>query len=91
MQKIDLRKQWKHLYKPSAKKIEIVDVPPMNFLMIDGQGDPNIPFVLAERGRTRLREAGANLVARDFPIGHWIDPQELQEARLWMEELLAGG
>ncbi|UCC24178.1 MAG: hypothetical protein JSU98_10610, partial [Gemmatimonadales bacterium] len=55
-----------------------------------GQGDPNIPFVLAERGRGRLREAGANLVARDFPIGHWIDPQELQEARLWMEELLAG-
>jgi phospholipase/carboxylesterase len=55
-----------------------------------GQGDPNIPFVLAERGRGRLREAGANLVARDFPIGHWIDPQEFQEARLWMEELLAG-
>ena len=41
MQKIDLRKEWKHLYKPSAKKIEMVDVPAMNFLMIDGHGDPN--------------------------------------------------
>ena len=41
MQKIDFRKEWKHLYKPSAKKIEIVEVAPMNFLMMDGQGDPN--------------------------------------------------
>jgi hypothetical protein len=39
--KIDFKKEWKHLYKPSFKEFEIVDVPPMNFLMIDGQGDPN--------------------------------------------------
>jgi len=41
MRKVDLKKERKHLYKPSIKKIEIVDVPKMNFLMIDGQGDPN--------------------------------------------------
>jgi hypothetical protein len=41
MQKIDYKKELKHLYKPSGKKIGIVDVPQMNFLMIDGQGDPN--------------------------------------------------
>ena len=41
MQKVDLKKEWKHLYKPSPKKVEMVDVPQMNFLMIDGQGDPN--------------------------------------------------
>jgi len=41
MQKIDHKKQLKHLYKPSAKQVEIVDVPKMNFLMIDGKGDPN--------------------------------------------------
>ncbi len=29
------------LYKPSAKKAEIVNVPPIHFLMIDGTGDPN--------------------------------------------------
>ncbi len=29
------------LYKASAKKVAILDVPPMNFLMMDGQGDPN--------------------------------------------------
>ena len=41
MTKTDFKKEWKHLYKPSSNKFEIVDVPPMNFLMIDGQGDPN--------------------------------------------------
>lgn len=40
-EKIDLRKEWKHLYRPSKKEPVIVDVPSMNFLMIDGHGDPN--------------------------------------------------
>jgi hypothetical protein len=39
--KIDLKKDLKHLYNPSSKQIAVVDVPEMNFLMIDGQGDPN--------------------------------------------------
>jgi hypothetical protein len=38
--KIDLRKEYKHLYKPSAKKVEIVDVPPLKFAMIDGAIEP---------------------------------------------------
>ena len=41
MKKIDYKKELKHLYKPSPKSIELVDVPEMNFLMINGQGDPN--------------------------------------------------
>ena len=41
MEKIDYKKELKHLYKPSPKTVVIVDVPEMNFLMIDGQGDPN--------------------------------------------------
>jgi hypothetical protein len=39
--KTDFKKEWKHLYQPSAKEFEIVEVPPMNFIMIDGRGDPN--------------------------------------------------
>lgn len=39
--KIDLKKEWKHLYKPSAKAPVLVDAPPVNYLMIDGMGDPN--------------------------------------------------
>jgi phospholipase/carboxylesterase len=45
-----------------------------------GSGDPAIPFALAEKGRNRLRRARANLVARDYPIGHWIAAEEVEEA-----------
>jgi len=41
MEKIDFKKELKHLYRPTLKKIDIVDVPAMNFLMIDGKVDPN--------------------------------------------------
>lgn len=41
MKKIDYKKELKHLYNPSPKEPKIVDVPQMNFLMIDGKGDPN--------------------------------------------------
>lgn len=40
MQKLDLKKDLKYLYQPSAKKIEVVDVPAMQFLMIDGAIEP---------------------------------------------------
>lgn len=39
-QRIDHRKQLKALYRASATPT-VVDVPAMNFLMVDGQGDPN--------------------------------------------------
>ncbi len=41
MEKTDFKKELKHLYKPSSKAFAVVDVPPMQFLMIDGHGDPN--------------------------------------------------
>jgi hypothetical protein len=41
MPTIDYKKELKHLYAPSAKEPALVDVPPLHFLMIDGQGDPN--------------------------------------------------
>lgn len=40
-EKIDLEKTYKRLYAPSAKAPEMVDVPPFNFLMLDGCGNPN--------------------------------------------------
>lgn len=41
METIDFKKQLKHLYQPSAKAVARVEVPAMNYLMIDGVGDPN--------------------------------------------------
>lgn len=36
MKTLDLKKQYKNLYQPSAKKIEIVQVPNLKFVMADG-------------------------------------------------------
>lgn len=36
MEKLDLKKQYKSLYFPSAKAPQVVDVPVLQFLMIDG-------------------------------------------------------
>lgn len=41
MKKIDYKKELKQFYGASAKKVEVVEVPQMTFLMIDGEGDPN--------------------------------------------------
>jgi hypothetical protein len=41
MKKLDLKKALKPLYQPSAKKVSLVDVPPLRYLMLDGEGDPN--------------------------------------------------
>ena len=39
--KLDLKKTLKDLYNPSAKTVSEVVVPPVNFIMVDGTGDPN--------------------------------------------------
>lgn len=42
MTKIDFKKELGALYRPSAKEATQVDMPPMNFLFVDGEGDPNL-------------------------------------------------
>jgi len=39
---LDLKKDLKWLYNPSAKKVELVDVPPFNFVMVDGAIEPDM-------------------------------------------------
>ncbi len=41
MVKYDFKKEKKDLYYPSDKKVSVVDVPRMKFIMVDGKGDPN--------------------------------------------------
>ncbi len=48
MEKRDLKSALKPLYQPSAKKVVQVDVPAMDFLMVDGEGDPNTSQAYAE-------------------------------------------
>ena len=41
MEKIDLRKQYKDLYTPSKKEFSLIEVPHLQYLMIEGHGDPH--------------------------------------------------
>ena len=52
-----------------------------------GVRDANIPFSIAETGRDALRRAGVPLVAMDYPIGHWILPEEIHDAVAMVEAL----
>jgi phospholipase/carboxylesterase len=51
-----------------------------------GRQDPAIPFALGVEGRAKLIEAGYNVEARDYDIGHWIDGDELRDALDWLEK-----
>jgi hypothetical protein len=48
MKSIDLKKDLKYLYQPSAKEVELVKVPKFHYLMIDGEGDPNTSHAFHE-------------------------------------------
>lgn len=41
MEKLDLKKHHKALYNPPRGKFEIVEVPPLQYVQMDGAGDPN--------------------------------------------------
>ncbi len=48
MAKKDLKKELQGLYFPSPKEVAVVKVPPMNFAMVDGEGNPNESKVFQE-------------------------------------------
>jgi len=56
--KVDYKKDYKDLYLPKTKPM-LIDVPPINFIMIEGAGDPN---------HTEYQEAVGALYALTFTI-----------------------
>jgi len=50
--KRDLKKELKQFYRPSAKQVVAVEIPTMNYLMIDGAGDPGTAKAYAEAVET---------------------------------------
>lgn len=80
--KVDLKKELKHLYKPSAREASLVDVPRLNYLMIDGQGDPNVSqdfqdavdalYSISYTLKFMLKKAGAEVDYTVMPLeGLW--------------------
>jgi len=74
MEKIDFRKQLKHLYMPSTKAFSFVDVPPMRYLMVDGSGNPNTAGSHREAIEAlyavayALKFAGKNEMGKDYVV-----------------------
>lgn len=56
-----------------------------------GRQDGAIPFSMAVSGRKVLSEAGVPYTTADFDIGHWIVPEEVDEALALVERVRSGG
>ena len=59
MTNVDLKQTLKHLYAPSAKEVSQVVVPPLAYLMLDGEGDPNTSARYVEAVQTLYQLAYA--------------------------------
>ncbi|MFO7697697.1 MAG: GyrI-like domain-containing protein [Anaerolineae bacterium] len=72
MEKLDLRKTLKELYAPSAKTFSLVEVPPLNFIMVDGTGDPNTSPGYQEAVEALYSVAyGLKFAAKKAGAGDW--------------------
>ena len=92
MQKVDFKRELKHLYKPSRKAFTVVEVPPMQFLMVDGHGDPNVAQEYAEALEAlyavayKLKFASKRTLERDYTVPPleglwWADDMDAFAAR----------
>lgn len=70
MKKINYKKELKHLYNASAKNAEFAEIPEMNFLMIDGKGNPNTSL--------EYKEAIEALYAVSYALKFMIKKSEKQ-------------
>lgn len=73
--KYDIKAVHRELYAPSPKDFAIVDVPPMQYLAVDGRGDPNSSPEYAAAIEAlypvayALKFASQNALGRDFVVG----------------------
>jgi hypothetical protein len=99
--KLDLRKALKQYYNPPAGEVEFVKVPPMKYIMVDGNGEPggegfqqamgaiyNVAYTMKFRSKKLLKK-DYNVMA---PEGLWwvkggkIDPKKPGD---WLWTLMA--
>jgi len=85
MEKIDLKKELKQLYNPSTKEVTIINVPDMNFLMVDGEGAPASPeYVASLEALYPVAYALKFKVKKDKGIDYGVMPLE---GLWWMEDM----
>lgn len=97
--KLDYKKAFPELYKPSAKEPSIIEIPEMNFFMIDGRGDPNksteyklaIETLYAASFTLKMKIIKKKMPTKDYVVppleGLWYMPQmenwSMKEKNKW--------
>lgn len=85
MDKVDLKKEFKNLYNPSGKEVSVVDVPAMNFLVVDGEGAPTSPqYNAAVEALFSVAYKFKFMVKKDKEIDYPVLPLE---GLWWVEDI----
>lgn len=72
-----IRKEYKKQYNASTKRIDVVDVPEFNFVMIDGIGNPNVEeFKLKSDALHILSKAIKDYFKQEMDLLYLISPLE---------------
>lgn len=75
MDKYDIKAVHKALYSPSAKEFHVVDVPELQYIAIDGHGDPNTSPAYTDAIESlytlayAVKFASKKTLGRDFTVG----------------------
>jgi hypothetical protein len=85
LNKVDFKKELKDLYNPSSKEVSVVDVPPMDFLMIDGEGAPALPqYTQAVEALFTVSYALKFMVKKGKGVDYAVMPLE---GLWWMDDM----
>lgn len=72
-----IRKEYKKQYDASTKRIDLVDVPEFNFIMVDGIGNPNVDeFKLKSKALHILSKAIKDYFKEEMDLLYLISPLE---------------
>lgn len=82
---MDFKKTLKHLYNPTKGGFHLVDVPQMNFLSLDGLGDPNTSVEYHEAVDALYSLSyGIKFALKSQGVDHIVPPLE---GLWWMEDM----
>jgi hypothetical protein len=86
MAKMDFKKQMVPLYSPKGKEIQVLDVPEMDFIAVDGVGDPNkSPYFEAAETLFSIAYTIKFMVRKETGIDYGVMPLE----SLWCADNMA--
>jgi len=105
MTKTDFKISLKSLYQPSTKEFQVVEVHPMQYLMLDGKGDPNTAQEYQEAIEAlyavayKLKFMSKKNSGRDYVVppleGLWGSPEMvfsltgITDEKVWLEKFKA--